>query len=73
MNIFQNIAKELQEKNVPETCYSSIKNNILRENGAPQIITYVLENDKKIMEEYENFKNSKKCVWKVPNNNNNFC
>ena len=65
---YQNISKELQDKKIPENCYSVIKHNILSESSSPKIITYVLENDKKIMKEYENFKNSKKHVWKVPSN-----
>ncbi len=65
---YKNITKELQEKNIPENFYSSIKHTILHEEDAPMIITYVLENDKKIMKEYENFRNSKKHVWKVPSN-----
>ena len=65
---YKNITRELQEKNVPENCYSVIKHNILSESCSPAIITYVLQNDKKIMKEYKNFRNSKKHVWKVPSN-----
>ena len=59
---YQNISKELQDKKIPESCYSSIKRNVLRESeSVPPIMTYVFENDKKLKKEYKNFKKKYVC------------